>query len=171
MEKLDNFYNNYEFYKIVKDILDNNKFMKIKECKHHGITRLEHSLRVSYYSYLIAKKLKLNYVAVARGGLLHDFFTNEDLSPKKQKLSVIFHPYEALKNASNTFKLSDIEKDIIINHMFPTLPHKIPKYLESWIVSLVDKVVATYEFYYSYGKTFMYRFSNLYIVLLLLNKL
>ena len=155
---------------IVSDILDNDSFLGIKDCKHHGITRLEHSLRVSYYSYLIAKTLRLNYVETARGGLLHDFFVNDDLTPKKQKLSVVFHPYEALNNSCNNFELSDREKDIIINHMFPTLPHKVPKYMESWLVSLVDKIVAIYEFYYSYGRTFVYRFSNLYIMLYLLFK-
>lgn len=168
MNKLDNFYNNREFMNIVGDILENDKFLKIKECKHHGITRWEHSMRVSYYSYLVAKKIRLNYTATARGGLLHDFFIQEDLTPKKQRLSVFFHPYKALDNSCNIFEVSDIEKDIIINHMFPTLPHKIPKYMESWLVSIVDKVVATYEFYYSYGRTFVYRFSNLYVLILLL---
>lgn len=153
---------------IVSDILDNEKFMELRKCKHHGMTRLDHSLRVSYYSYLIAKKLKLNYVAVARGGLLHDFFTKNDLSPNKQKLSVIFHPYEALNNSCETFEVGDLEKDIIISHMFPSLPHKVPKYLESWLVSFVDKIVATYEFYFSYGKSYLYRLSNLYVILLLL---
>lgn len=167
MEKLDSFYNNREFVNIVSDILDNDKFLKICEYKHHGITRFEHSLRVSYYSYLVARKLHLNYIATARGGLLHDFFIQEDLTPKKQKFSMFFHPYKALSNSCDTFNVTDIEKDIIINHMFPTLPHKVPKYMESWLVSLVDKIVATYEFYYSYGKTFVYRFSNLYIFLLL----
>lgn len=164
---MDNYYNNYEYINIVSDILEDNKFLAIKECKHHGINRLEHSIRVSYYSYLIAKKLKLNYIDTARGGLLHDFFTKEDLEPKKQKLSMVFHPYNALENATNNFNLSDLEKDIIINHMFPTLPHKVPKYMESWLVSFVDKVVAIYEFYCSYAKTLLYRFSNIYLILLL----
>ena len=155
---------------LIYDILENEKFLKIKKCKHHGITRFEHSMRVSYYSYLIAKKIKLNYIAAARGGLLHDFFIQEDLTPIKQKLSMFYHPYYALDNSCNMFNVSEIEKDIIINHMFPTLPHKIPRFLESWLVSLVDKVVATYEFYYSYEKTFMYKFSNLYIMILLLFK-
>lgn len=168
MNVLESFYNNREFTNIVSDILENDKFLAIDECKHHGITRLQHSVRVSYYSYLVSKKLHLNYIATARGGLLHDFFVQEDLTPKKQKLSVVFHPYEALNNSCNTFEVSDMEKDIIINHMFPTLPHKVPKYLESWLVSSVDKVVAIYEFYYSYGKSFIYRFSNLYVLLLLL---
>lgn len=155
---------------IVSDILEDNKFLSIKKCKHHGINRLEHSMRVSYYSYLAAKKLKLNYIETARGGLLHDFFIAEDLTPKKQKLSVVFHPYSALENASNNFALSDLEKDIIINHMFPTLPHKIPKYMESWLVSFVDKGVAIYEFYCSYGRAALYRFSNVYLAMLLLFK-
>ena len=165
---MDNIYNDLEYMNIVFDILNNDKFVQIKECKHHGMTRLEHSLRVSYYSYIVAKKLKLNYTATARGGLLHDFFLKEDLTKKEQKISAIVHPYIALQNSCETFAISDLEKDIIINHMFPTLPHKVPKYLESWLVSLIDKLVAAYEFYFSYGKSYIYKLSNLYIILLLL---
>ena len=46
--------------------------------------------------------------------------------------------------------------------------HKIPKNIESWIVSIVDKVVATYEFYESYGKEKVYKLPNLSIILLLI---
>jgi len=165
---LDSIYNDYEYMNVVYDILNNDKFKKIENYKHHGITRLEHSVRVSYYSYKVSKIMRLNDVATARGGLLHDFFLNENFSPKKQKFRVILHPYESLHNSCETFYVSDMEQDIIVNHMFPTLPHKIPKYLESWIVSLVDKIVAVYEFYYSYGRSYVYRLSNLYIMLLLL---
>ena len=153
---------------IVSDILEHEKFIKLKECVHHGTTRFDHSFRVSYYSYKITKKLKLNYIETARGGLLHDFFINEDLSKTKQKLSMFFHPYPALKNAEKYFQINELEKDIIINHMFPTLPHKIPKSIESWIVSMVDKAVATYEFYESYGKEKIYGLPNLSIILLLI---
>ena len=34
----------------------------------------EHLIKVSYKSYKIAKKLDLDYVSVARAGLLHDFY-------------------------------------------------------------------------------------------------
>ena len=74
--------------------------------------------------------------------------------------------YNKLQNRGR----NDMEKDIIITHMFPTLPHKIPKYLESWIVSTVDKVIAVYEFYCSYGRPYVYKFSNLYLFALLLRK-
>jgi len=161
--------NNDNLYQdIINDIMSNKKFKKLNECVHHGTTRLEHSMRVSYYSYKITKKLKLNYIETARGGLLHDFFLNDDLTYKKQKLSMFFHPYPALENAKKNFKTTPLEEDIIINHMFPTLPHKIPKSLESWIVSMVDKAIAVYEFYESYGKTVVYKLPNLYIILLLL---
>ncbi len=170
MNSLSSIYNDYEYINIVNDILNNKKFMQIDNERHHGLSRLDHSLRVSYYSYKIAKKLKLNYVETARAGLLHDFFAMNDMSIKKRSFSMFFHPYYALDNANREFTLTDREKDIIINHMFPTLPHKIPKYLESWLVSIVDKQIATYEFYYSYGRTFLYKFSHIYVIILLLSK-
>lgn len=163
-------YEDNEYMQLVSDILENNKFKKMSECRHHGLTRLDHSLKVSYYSYKIAKKMKLNYISVARAGLLHDFFVNEDLHGVKSKLSVFFHPYKSLTNSKKYFSLTEMEEDIIITHMFPTLPHKVPKYLESWIVSGVDKAIATNEFYYSYGKPYVYKLSNLYLFSLLLRK-
>ena len=156
--------------KIVNDILNNEKFLMLNNEKHHGLSRFDHSLKVSYFSYLIAKKLGFKYIDAARGGLLHDFFINDNLSKKKQSFSMFFHPYYALKNATNEFNLTELEKDIIINHMFPTLPHKIPKYIESWLISIVDKIVATYEFYYSYGRTFIYKYANIYVIILLVSK-
>ena len=162
--------NDIEYLNLINNILNNEEFNKIKNIEHHGVTRFEHSLRVSYYSYKVSKILKLDYKQVATGGLLHDFFITDDLKGKKKAFSMFFHPYKSLENATKYFKLSEMEKDIIISHMFPSLPHKIPKYLESWLVSIVDKIVATYEFYYSYGKPYAYKFSNLYLVALLLKK-
>ena len=92
--------NNKEYMNIICDILDNDDFVSLEKCKHHGINRLEHSMRVSYYSYYIAKKLKLNFRETARGGLLHDFFHVEELAPKKQKFCFAVHPYQSLNNAT-----------------------------------------------------------------------
>ena len=170
MNILENYYNDIKYYRIISDILENEKFKKLDSYKHHGMTRLDHSIKVSYHAYKIAVKLKLDYISVARAGLLHDFFINEDLSTRKQKYSMIFHPYKCLENSLKYFQLNDMEKDIIITHMFPTLPHKVPKYLESWLVSIVDKVVATKEFYTSYAKAYTYKLSNLYLMLFLLKK-
>ena len=74
-----------KYLMIVDDILKNKEFMKMNEVKHHDSNRLDHSLKVSFYSYKIAKRLHLNYVDVARGGLLHDFFLELLTGIKKLK--------------------------------------------------------------------------------------
>lgn len=166
---LNKIYEDKEYINLVWDIMNNEHFLKLKDNKHHGLTRYEHSIKVSYFSYKLAKKLKLNYQETARAGLLHDFFDNGDLTPKQRKFSVFYHPYKSLENATNTFYLSDMGKDIIITHMFPAIPYKIPKYAESWLVSTIDKLVATYEFGYSYSRLLSYKLPNLYILLLLIS--
>ena len=77
MKKLENFYNDIEYVNIISNILKSEKFLEIKKCRHHGITRYEHSMRASYYSYLVTKKLRLNSTEPAIGGLLHDFFITD----------------------------------------------------------------------------------------------
>lgn len=142
--ELDNIYMN-----IVRDILDNDEYMKLDTIKHHNSTRLNHSIKVSYYSYVLARKLRLNYKEVARAGLLHDFYLEQVNDQKKVKDKLLLfttqHPQQAVNNAEKYFELSDREKDIIRTHMFP-IDIKIPKFAESWVVSFVDKYVSTKEF-------------------------
>lgn len=155
-----------EYLKIVNHILDNEEFNKIKNIEHHGVTRYEHSMRVSYYSYKVSKMLKLNYKDVATGGLLHDFFlSDEDRNKKDRLLSTFTHPKKAVVNASNQFNLSTKEKDIIRTHMFP-INLSVPKYAESWVVSVVDKVVGSYEFTRKLGYKLVYAANVLMIFLL-----
>jgi uncharacterized protein len=163
-----NIYNDNDYLNIIEDILYNKNFNKIDNNIHHGLSRLDHSLRVSYYSYKISKKLLLNYKETARAGLLHDFFMKEELTKKEQMVSAFIHPSKALENSNNNFYLTDMEKNIIEAHMFPLIPNKIPKYLEAWIVSAVDKVVATYEFSYSYGSKALCKLPSAYVISLLL---
>jgi len=54
------------------------------------------------------------------------------------------HPLTALNNASERFKLNRIESDIIRRHMFP-LTLIPPRYKESWLVMIVDKIVTIGE--------------------------
>ena len=159
-------FDNYEYKEIVKDILNNREFKKIELCPHHKINRLVHSKRVSYYSYKICKKLGFDYVSAARGGLLHDFFiSDEDRNVKDRFVSTFVHPKEAVDNSMRVFGINEKEKDIIKSHMFP-INISLPKYAESWIVSMVDKVVGSYEF----GRKFGY-LVNVYLILLLNIKL
>ena len=158
-----------EYLYIINHILENEEFKQMNNIKHHNTTRMDHSLKVSYYSYLISKILRLDYQEVARGGLLHDFYTHEVRKCKKIKDKVLLfttkHPDEAVENASNNFVLSEKEIDIIKSHMFP-VDYKIPKYAESWIVSLVDKVLSFGEFSQKFSNKLGY-LSNLYLLFVL----
>lgn len=133
------------FIELTQDITTNKDFTKLKKELHHGITRYEHSYRVSIWTYKICKFLKMkNIETTTRAALLHDFYVNEDLkgisSPKKLKV----HPSVALQNTLKYYELDDIGQNIIKTHMFPC-NLEIPKYKESWLVSTVDKIVGAYE--------------------------
>lgn len=157
-----------EYKKIVKDIFRNVEFKKLLNIEHHGISRMEHSIKISYYSYNIAKKLRLDYVSVARGALLHDFFLDGDERSSKRKfLDTFVHPMKALNTADANFVLNDMEKNIIVSHMFP-IYKAIPKYRESVLVNLVDKVVGCKEMVKGFGCKFRYKFNYAYVLLLLL---
>ena len=54
------------------------------------------------------------------------------------------HPQIALHNAQKLFHLTDLEKDIILKHMWP-LTLSIPKYRESFVVTFIDKYCAFKE--------------------------
>ena len=161
--------NDREYLLIIDNIINNQEFSKMSNIKHHNTTRLNHCLKVSYISYKIAKVLHLDYEDIARGGLLHDFYNEEIRNCEKIKDKVLLfstkHPDEAVINATNNFSLNDKEINIIKSHMFP-VDYRIPKYAESWIVSLVDKVLSIGEFSkkFSYKLTYIF---NLYLLFIL----
>lgn len=138
-----NKYKNSEFHRIVKPLLDSCPFEETKKNKHHGITRYEHSMRVAYFSYIVTKFLRLDYKETTEAALLHDFFTDE-VKDKNGIARLRQHPSCAVENAKKYFELSAKQEDIIKTHMFP-VTFTPPKYLESWIVDLVDDVASIYE--------------------------
>lgn len=157
-----------DYKKIVKDIFRNVEFKKLYNIEHHGISRMEHSVKISYYSYKIARKLGMDYVSVARGGLLHDFFLDGDERNAKKKFFDTFtHPSRALKTASRNFDINEKEKNIIVSHMFP-IYLSIPKSLESILVNTVDKIVGAKEMLRGFGCKFNYKFNYTYVLFLLL---
>ena len=141
-----------EFEYIVKDILSNKEFQKTKEKVHHGITRYDHLVRVAFHTFIITKLMKLNYVEATRAALLHDFFIDETENETKYN-ALQNHPKYALENAKKYYDLTPLQEDIITSHMFPVTITP-PKYLESWIVDLVDDVAGIYEQYKSSSKAF-----------------
>ncbi|MGO2083565.1 MAG: HD domain-containing protein, partial [Vagococcus sp.] len=105
----------------------------------------EHSISVSYRSYLLAKKWNGDLRATARAGLLHDLFFYDWREEKMGEGTHAYaHPRIALKNARKLTEISPLEEDIIVKHMFGATIAP-PKYKESYIVTLVDKYCAVEE--------------------------
>lgn len=140
------YYEDREYLNKVYDILENQEFQKMENIIHHEGNRLDHSIRVSYHSYRLAKLLKLDSKKVARAALLHDFFfeSNQGVTKKEKAVTMLKHPEYALENAKRHFELSPLEEDIILTHMFPIGP-RVPKYIESWMVDFVDDIASIYE--------------------------
>ncbi len=160
--------NDREYKKIVEDILDHEEFQKTKDINHHGLNRYDHSIRVSYCSYKIAKFLHIGYEETARAGLLHDFFlvNNKEMSAKEKMTTLVTHPKYAKAYSEKYFDLTEKEKDIIVSHMFPLAPTRVPKYAESWIVNLVDDYITIREQLHVKRKQ-IYRFANFVFALIL----
>ncbi len=141
-----------EFFNIIKDIISNDTVKQMKNYRQHCNTSCyKHCMQVAYFTYITCKKLKLDYVSATRAAMLHDLFLydwrkkyrNIDISG----LHAFIHPQVALKNANKLFKLNDIEKDVILKHMWP-LTIKFPRYREAYIVTIMDKYSACLETYY-----------------------
>lgn len=140
-----------EFFHIINDMITNETVQKMKDFRQHCDTSCyEHCLHVAYYSYYLAKKLGLDYISTARAAMIHDLFLY-DWRKKYRDVTIsgfhaFVHPKIALKNALEIFELNPLEQDIIAKHMWPvTLP--FPRYLESYIVTLMDKYSACKESY------------------------
>jgi uncharacterized protein len=131
-----------------KDILISEGMNKEKYFIQHGnVTVYEHSVNVAIECIKIVEKLYIpvDIKALIRGALLHDYFLYDWHVPdKSHKWHGFIHAKIALKNANRDFKLSEIEKDMIRCHMFP-LNIRLPKYRESVILEIADKICATKE--------------------------
>ena len=73
------------------------------------------------------------------------------------------HPQLALTNSQKYFKLNEVESDIILSHMYPITKDK-PKYAESKVVCVSDKLVSYYEFF-RYQLNFSANFAFLFLIL------
>ena len=135
-----------EFRSIVYDIVNDRTVQRMKIYKQHCDTScFVHCLEASYHCFKICKMLKLDYVSAARAAMLHDLFLY-DWRKKQEQYSwhAFTHGKIAYDNASQLFELNYIEKDMIINHMWP-LTIKLPKTKEGWVLVFVDKYCALKE--------------------------
>lgn len=132
----------------VREIANNPVVQEMKNYTHHGDTScFRHCVHVSYYNWLICRRLGWDSVSAAKAGLLHDLFLYDwhDYKPQPgERLHGFEHPLKALNNAKKSFVLTPKEEDMIVKHMFP-LTLSIPKYKETWLIVMTDKFCSLCE--------------------------
>jgi len=146
------------FIEIVSEIAMKPEVMEMKKFIQHGdITTFDHCLHVAYRSFYLAKKLNLGIdeKSLVYGAMLHDFFLYDwhDKTYQRKRLHGFHHPRTALQNAEKLYLLSEIERDIIIKHMWP-LTLKFPKYRESYLVTISDKICSLIEIYRNQNRNY-----------------
>lgn len=131
-----------------KDILASERMKEEKNYLQHGsVSVFEHSVNVACTCVMLSHRLSIavNERAVVRGALLHDYFLYDWHDPDpSHRLHGFSHPRTALTNAARDFSLNDIEKDMILKHMFP-LTLMPPRYRESVLICIADKLCAVCE--------------------------
>lgn len=143
-----------EYLDCIKDLIDIKDVQELREFSQHLKTsRFQHSLNVSYYSFLLARKFHLDAYSIARGGLLHDLYfydwREKDTRPEGRHCSI--HPQIALENAKKACAINPVMEDCIVHHMWPMTVH-CPKTKEGWIVQAVDKYCAVSEMLLQSGR-------------------
>lgn len=138
-------------YKLLKECIEalneKTEFKQLKNYTHHHHTSTyHHSIGVAYFSIWIMRlfKVKCDRKTMIYGALLHDYYlynhNHDEISFHWFK-----HPKISAENAKRDWEINKIEENIIKRHMFP-LTLVPPRYKESMIVSLADKLCAIYEF-------------------------
>lgn len=143
------------FNECIKDILSCEQVLQLDRYKRHGnITCFRHSVAVAYYSYLLCSRLGkgVNCRSVIRGALLHDFFPYENHEKRTRGPRGRSYSKAVLENAESYFWLNIVERDIIQMHRWP-LTVKLPKYKETFVVSMVDKCCCVVETFHLFSNT------------------
>lgn len=130
------------------DILCSPGMAQTKQFAHHGhISVYDHSLHVARCSLHISRRLRLHTDerALVRGALLHDYYLYDwHIQDGSHRWHGFIHAKRALRNAERDFSLNDIERDMIVTHMFP-MNLRLPHYRESLILTVADKLCSIQE--------------------------
>ena len=179
LKTIENATQDKEFMEIINDIINNETVKKMKKYRqHYDVNTYEHCLNVAYLSYKICKKLNWDYKSMARAAMLHDLFLYDWRKSKKElKLDgyhAFVHPKIALDNASKLFELNKKEKDIIVKHMWP-VTLAFPKYKETFVITITDKISAMQESLNYYSNRMqskkVYRYTYIFLCLIFLGKI
>lgn len=137
------------FRDILTEICRNSRMLESGHYIQHGTTSVfRHSVAVAYVSFWIACRMRITVEqkTLIRGALLHDYFLYDwHEKDDSHKWHGFFHAKKAWENALRDIPdLNAREQDMIRRHMFPLNPIP-PRYRESWILCLADKICSSGE--------------------------
>lgn len=149
--------NQDRFIALISEIAMKPEVLEMRRFIQHGeVSTFDHCLHVAYLSFFLAKKLHLQIdeKSLVYGAMLHDFYLYDwhDKNYDRKRLHGFHHPKTAIRNAEKLYLLNKVERDIILKHMWPLTP-KFPKYKESYIVTISDKICSLMEIYRSQNKS------------------
>ena len=133
-----------------EDILVSEAFIRVMDQKHHIFSTVGyHSIHVAYIMLVLSRIIRMDEREIIRASLWHDTGIydrdsfNHDMCME--------HPVRSLSIAEDEDALSDTQKDMIQNHMWPMSRH-IPKTREGFLITIADKWCATTEFFHFKSK-------------------
>lgn len=130
------------------DVLSSEGHKKSEKYIQHGDTTMrDHTISVACMCVNIAQKthLKYDYSALVRGALLHDYFQYDWHAKNHPKRHGWRHASLALENAADDFSINPVEADMIKKHMFPLNITAVPRYKETFVLTLADKICSFKE--------------------------
>ena len=113
-----------EYKNRMNKMFSDDVIQSMKKYSHHGRTSLfGHSVHVSYYNYLVCKKLHLDEKAGAKAGLLHDLFLYDwhKYSPGKGER---LHGFEHPPKYKETFVIVLVDKFCSFNEVLDDFIHR-----------------------------------------------
>ena len=138
-----------EIEEIAGDVLHSPKYRKLKNYIQHGsISVYDHCLATAMLCLKMAIESgwKVDRESLVRGALLHDYFLYDWHDNEKwHRLHGYTHAKRAMKNAQHDFGLNKIEQNMIFAHMFPLNLTHFPRYKESILLCIADKVCGSFE--------------------------
>ena len=173
-ELINKIYEDKDFINTIDDILKNETVKQMHKFRQHYETScFDHCLIASFYCYKFCKKHNLDYKSCARAAMLHDLFLYDWRKRQngRKGLHAFTHPNTAYENANRLFSLNNMEKDIIIKHMWPLTFFSFPKFKESFVLTFIDKRCAINEaicqMRSQYSKKRLFRFAYVFLSLLI----
>lgn len=148
-----------DYIECVQDILEHPVFLSMDAFIQHGDTTCkDHCIQVSYLAYRLCKERGWDHRSAARAGLLHDLFLYDWHTHARETgehFHGYIHPRKARDNADRYFQPSEMERNMILRHMWPLTPIP-PKYKEGYILLYADKYCGLAEVAYRAGRWFLY---------------